>query len=79
MNTADLQRHVNSLKDIRKAADWQGKFDAATRSLTKQFRYEMIAHPLDAIISELEAELSKRNRKRNKHTPREYRAPYSDN
>jgi len=78
MNTADLQRHVNSLKDIREAANWSGKFDAATRSLTKQFRYEMIAHPLDAIIKELEAELSKRHRKCNRHTPREYRAPYID-
>ena len=82
MNTADLQRHVNGLKEIRDAANWAGKFTAEIRTATKALRYECIAHPLDSIIQDLEAELLKRARKKQ---PRRsvaimsaYRAPYTD-
>lgn len=80
MTTPELQRAVNQLKEIRNAANWAGKFDAATRSVTKQYRYEKIAHPLDDVIQDLEAELLKRERKTRKRngSAREYRAPYMD-
>lgn len=79
MDTADLQRCLNQLKDVRNAANWAGKFDAHVRSATKDYRYDKIAHPLDEVIQDLEAELLKRSRKRNRRNhSREYRAPYKD-
>ena len=78
MDTAELQRAVNSLKEIREAANWAAKFDAHVRSATKQYRYEKIAHPLDEVIQDLDKELFKRERKRKRSHPREYRAPYND-
>jgi hypothetical protein len=79
MDTAELQRHVNGLREIREAANWVGKFTPEIRAATKTHRYERIAHPLDAIIQDLEAELLKRARKRTRvNQPRTYRAPYND-
>lgn len=79
MNTDELQAMLNKLKDVRDAANWQGKFTAEVRIATRDYRRAKLAHPLDEVITQLEAELRRRGRKRRKRLAApEYRPPYND-
>lgn len=80
MNKQDLLQIFNTLIDVRKASNWQGKFTSEIRHATVDHRMQKIATPLDEVIKKLRKELDNRNRKRNtKRVPTVQRLPYKDN
>lgn len=79
METAELVKVLNVLKDARDASDWRGRFTHDIRVATIEHRQVKIAIPLDEAIGKLQKELDSRTRKRKaKRVLTSYQSPYKD-
>lgn len=79
MDTVELVRTLNQLKDAREASNWAGKFDRNVREQTREHRQSKIAKPLDEAIAALESELRRRDAARKRKARRApSHMPYKD-